>query len=460
MNWRKPIIETLLFLTGNDMMSRYRRIKQWARRPREEIKQLQENRLKDLLVYAYRNVPYYHRMFEQHHLVEESGKVNLENWSRIPFLTKDIIRRRFHDLVSRTASRRHCYENTSGGSTGEPVKFIQDRDYKIGDMAAHVFFSNFSGKEIGEPELKLWGSQRDVFEGSLGTREKLQNFLYNRLLLNSFRMEYSELSDYIKKWNAFRPKVVWAYVDSIYEITRYIEEHSIEVYPPKAVIATAGTLFPQMRTRMEKVLKTRVLNQYGSREVGAIACECMEQNGLHMFEWKHLLEIVDAEGRVCPPGEEGEIVITNLENYSMPLVRFKIEDTGAWSETTCSCEYNLSLLENVTGRITDHFIRRDGSLFHGQYFGFLLFYTPWVKKFQFVQKDYDLVKVYIVLAGEKDPEKLKFVEEKTKLVLDKDCRVEFEFVEEIPPTKSGKFLYTVSEVFQRKRQSNSEKAKG
>lgn len=456
-NWRKPVIEALLAFSRNDLMDRYRRIRELSRKPRKTIKELQQKKLSTLLVYSYLNVPYYHKALGRAGIVDDNGNVNMENWQKLPFLTKDILRREFDSLKSRAMPEKLCYENSSGGSTGEPVKFLQHTDYMIGDMASHVFFSNFCGKNIGEPELKLWGSERDIFGESPSLSLKLKNFLYNRLSLNSFKMETRNLKQYSEKWNRFKPKVVWTYIDSIYELARFAEQNSLELYPPAAIITTAGTLEPEIRTYLERIFKTKVLNQYGSREVGGIACECMKQHGLHIFEWRQFIEVLDQQDKPCPPGKEGEIVITCLENFAMPLIRYRIGDTGIPGTCDYSCGYNLSVLKSLTGRVTDHFILKDGTLVHGEYFTHLFYFQSWVKKFQVVQKDFDHVRVNVVLSQEKNVEKMKSIKQKIKLVMGEDCRVEFEFVEEIPPSPSGKFLYTKSEVYNKRKKETSSK---
>lgn len=450
-NWRKPAISFLLAVMRNDMMKIYRDLLVLTRGPRERILKVRDERLRRLLVHAYENVPYYHAVLGAAGVVEPGGHVKMANWEKIPFLTKDIIRREFGALQATDNHHRKTFENTSGGSTGEPVKFIQDRDYQVRDMASGLYMFRVAGKDVGEPELKIWGNQRDVYKGGYGLKMTLQHFLYNRRLINSFQMESRDMPDYLNLWNRYKPRLVWSYVDSLYEVARFIEKSGTAIHTPVAAVTTAGTLDDPMRKYLERVLGTKVINQYGSREVGAIASECPEKHGLHIMEWKQLVEIVNADGEACPRGTEGEIAITNFDCYAMPLIRFKIGDTGVMGECDYSCGYNLDVLEKVTGRVTDHFIRRDGSLFHGQYFGFMFYFTPWVKRFQFVQKDYDWVKVYIELAGEKDQAKLDDITAKVRLVLGDECRVEFEFVDEIKPSPSGKYLYTISEIYQKQR---------
>lgn len=446
MNWRNPILRGALRLTGSEIPRRYDEILSLCRCGRSAIREAGRRKLADLLQFAYRQVPYYHEVLNEHGILKVGNEVDLDRFRDVPFLTKDILRSRFDDLKAGDLDSRRWYRNTSGGSTGEPVLFLQDRSYQAGDIAATLFFFHVAGKEMGEPELKLWGSERDIFAGSIGWKEKTENWLYNRLLLNSFRMGEAEMEEYCRQWNRFRPAAVWAYIDSAYELARFVETKGLHLHAPQAVIVTAGTVAEGMRRYIERVLGTKVLNQYGSRETGVLACECPEQHGLHWFEWKSLLEVVDAEGRPCPSGVEGEIVVTNLDNFAMPLIRFRIGDRGIVGEDPSPCRFPLRVLEKVTGRVTNHFVLADGRLIHGEYFTHLFYFRPWVKRFQVVQKRFDLVECRVVEGGKRNEDDVRDIEEKIRQVMGPECRVEFKSVEDIPRLESGKYLYTVSEV--------------
>lgn len=453
-NWRKPVISLLLKATGSRIPYNLNNIKKIAHKSAAEVNNIKRANLKKLLFEAYKNVPFYNKALAGTGVIDNKGEVDLDHFSKIPILTKDIIKKEYENLKYRNLvelEKRKYYVNTSGGSTGEPVKFIQDKEYKEGDIAATLFMFLLAGKDIGEKELKLWGSERDIFEGSETLQDRLKNKLYNRLLLNSFRMRESDIEKYIIKWNAFKPKIVWTYIDSIYEFAKYVEKKSIEIYSPQAIIVTAGTVYDWMKEYIEKIIGTKVLNQYGSREVGVIASECSNQHGLHVFEWKHHVEILDADGNNCETGQEGEIVVTSLENLSMPFIRFRIGDRGIWGDCDFKCGYHLKVLKKVTGRVTDHFVLKDGTLIHGEYFTHLFYFHPWIKKFQVVQKNYELVEVFIVKDGEENKDEVADISNKIKLVMGNVCRVNFKYVDDIQPLKSGKFLFTVSELDKVKR---------
>jgi len=445
-NWRKPLIY-LVFKKDKtkiaEHLKEFQGLQFW---PRERILEYQSQALRKLLLHAYEHVPYYHKVFDGMGLVR-NGEVDLSRFHEIPLLTKDIIRSEGERMHSDDLRQRQSYENASGGSTGEPISIIQDAEYRDKSWANQLLYCQIVGKDVGEREIKLWGSERDIFQGSEGLRARLQNFIYNRLLLNSFRMAEKQMGDYVKKINSFKPILIWSYIDSIYELARFIEKNKLEVFSPKAIFVTAGTVYPRVKEYVARIFRAPVYNQYGSREAGDMATECRARNGLHVYEYLYVFEILDKNLRPCGPGEIGEIYVTLLMNYSMPLIRYKIGDTASFYEKqTCICGRNLTLINDVHGRITDHFKRRDGTLVHGEYFTHLFYFRPWIKKFQVCQTDYSTVDCFVVKGGEENGADLRDISDKIKLVMGNDCDVRFQFPQDIPPSRSGKTLYTVSNI--------------
>jgi len=439
MNWRKPLIFGLLHLTRSKIPHYLKEIKELQYKSKAEIEYYQDERLNKILLHAYETVPYYKKKLKESEVVID-GNVNLANFSRIPILTKEIIRQEGNNLYSNDYKSRKPYENTSGGSTGEPVKFIQDKQYWQMNIANKFYFNRLLGKDIGEKEIDLWGSERDIFKNTLSLKEKITNLLYNRTFLNAFKVDEDKMKKFVSEINRVKPISMWVYVESIDLLARFIEEKGLEVYSPKFIISTAGTLFPEIRERVETVFECPVYNQYGSREVGPIAVECEYRQGLHCFPWSQKLELIDDEKRK-------RIIVTDLTNYSMPLIRYDIGDVGKEvKDSECKCGRNSLLFQEISGRVINHFITKELDIVHGQYFIHLFYFRVWIQKFQVVEKDYDLIKVYIILNKEKNERDMTDIENKIKFVMGKDCKVEFEFVDEIEPTKSGKYLYTLCEV--------------
>jgi len=446
MNWRKPLIHLLLRLSGSGVPRCLRQIRDVEFYTAEQFETLQREKLTRLLLHAYNKVPYYHEILAAHGVVAD-GRVRLENFATLPLLTKDIIRAQGENLYARDRASRKPYENTSGGSTGEPVRFLQDANYDHWNIATKLHFNLVLGKDTGEPEIKLWGSDRDILAGSLTLKDRLINFLYNRRFFNSYRLGDRELEALIALNNRFRPTAYWSYMESALELADYLKDHERAFPPPRFVVSTIGPLTDEIRTRIESQLHCPVYNQYGSREVGVVACECREQKGLHTFPWWHRVEVVDEAGRPVEQGE-GRVVVTTLENFSMPLIRYEIGDIAVAGGGGCSCGRNSFRLEKVVGRTLGYFKMPDGSKVHSHFIVQALFFRGWIKRFQVVQDRIDHVLIRAELAPDSTApqEDLAEIRDKTRVLMGPSCEVDFDFVERIERSASGKYVYTQCQV--------------
>jgi phenylacetate-CoA ligase len=241
MNWRKPVIYAMLYVGGSKIPQCLKTIKQLEFASREQIEEMTNEKLEKLLLHAYNNVPYYHRLLSECDVIRD-GKVMLDNVSRIPVLTKEIIRAQGENLYSRDYKSRKPYDNTSGGSTGEPVRFIQDKEYDDWNIATKLYFNMVLGKDFGQPEIKFWGSDRDILAGNLTVKDRLINLLYNRKFFNSYRLGEKEIRELIDLNNRFRPRAYWAYMESALELSNYLSRHELYFHPPEIVVSTIGPL--------------------------------------------------------------------------------------------------------------------------------------------------------------------------------------------------------------------------
>ncbi len=400
----------------------------------------------DLLSHCQRSVPYYAA------LMDKLGTGYLEDpaayLAQLPILTKDTIRQNFDKLKSTDLGQRKWKYNTSGGSTGEPLRLIQDNDFYALTGAIQWLSFHWAGREIGKVAARVWGSERDILQGSVGLKMTLLNKLTGDSWVNAFRLTPARMREFIDHINAKPPKLIIAYAQAIYELAQFAEAEGLPVRPQKAILTSAGTLHPFMRQKIEAVFDCKVFNRYGSREVGDIACECEVHNGLHVFTRGCYVEVVDEAGHLLPKGTEGEILVTSLANKAMPLVRYAIGDRGALSlNESCGCGRNGVKLEKISGRNVDAFRTVDGTLIDGEYFTHLLYFRDWVKKFQVIQEDYQSV-VYKIVRTSVDgkPEECTEIIQKTRKLMGESCKVRFDFIDDIPPGNSGKYRYTISKV--------------
>lgn len=412
----------------------------------EQLIGFQKKYLERLLLHAERNVPYYHGIFDRIGLIK-NGRVDLSRFGRIPMLTKEIMRQHGEELTSRDYTTRKWYYNSSGGSTGEPVRFIQDYIYKKwGEAAFYYWYKDIVG--IDEPEVKkviLWGSGGIYFRVLREWKSKIHNWLKNTVYLNSFKMTEQDIDRYIKTINSYKPDLIRGYAGSLYELCRYAERRDMEVYTPQLVVSSAEMLTGEMRAEIEKVLGAKVYDYYGSRETNNIAGECRE-GLMHILAFRNYIEILDNNNQPVKEGEEGRAVVTNLHNYSMPFIRYDIGDMAVLGPNECKCGSPLPTLRKITGRITDHFVGEDGALFSGPVLTGTLNLKDWVKEFQIIQEDYKRVRFLIVGNENVNESEKREVEDKIKFLLGQDCQIVWDFVGEIPKTPQGKYLYIKSLV--------------
>jgi phenylacetate-CoA ligase len=400
-----------------------------------------------VLQHCERSVPYYAQLLRGSGPQQDPGE-----WlQHLPILTKDDIRANFANLQSTDLDRRKWFVNTSGGSTGEPVRLIQDAEYADRSAALALFYNGLLGCEVGQPVVRLWGSERDLEEGTRSRKTRFFNWLTNATWLNAFQMSPKRMREFIETLNRLRPRLIAAYAQAIYELAQFAERERVEVKPQSAIFTSAGTLYPFMREKIAHVFGCPVYNLYGSREVSDIAWELPGSTGLWVSPWSNFLEIVDEAGQPVPAGTEGNIIVTCLTNYAMPLLRYRIGDRGALmavgERASRPMTAGLQVLKHVSGRSVDVFRTRDNTLIDGEYFTHLLYYRSWVSKFQVVQKSHAHIIFKLVKAnGDPAKKELEEIAAGTRRVMGSDCRIDFDFLQELPAHPSGKHRYTISEV--------------
>lgn len=440
---KRILLKIFLILTRKNIFKHYKFLKQREFFSLEENLNFQKKRLEEIVLFSYHNTKYYHKILSDFEVVV-AGEVHLENFSRLPILTKEIITIHRQDMIVNADDN---YTDTSGGSTGEPIKIEKNRLCWKKGMAGKWLFFSFAVPGIPFKHIKLWGSEKDFLKGTTGISGKIKNFLLKRVLLNTYRLKDNNMDEYICAINSIQPEVIEAYADSIYLLAKHIEKKKIHIYSPRAIFSSAGVLRSEMRELIEKVFKTKIYNRYGSREVGDMACNCDKTDKLHVNILDYYFEILDENLRPAAKDESGKVIITSFNNLAMPLLRYDIGDRAIPSiNERCVCGRGLPLIERVEGRSCD-FIETRGGRFSGTALTTSMYHAYSIKKYQFIQKSFDNILIKIVLNDEslwkKDMPKLH-----SKLIetLGESTKIDFEIVAEIKPSKSGKHLYFINEM--------------
>ncbi len=457
-NWRRPILKFYDERIAHNPIPHYTALlSDFHTWPIERRRQVQAERLEELLRHAAQHVPYYRDILRMSGVVQ-GERIDLSRFPAIPELSRDLMRSEFDRLNSDDISSRACYRYASGGSSGIPVVVLQDREYNDIGRAVIETQYGWAGRKPGEPFATLWGSERDVLEGTLGWRNQLSNFARNQIFLNSWSMGKEQLRLYAEVLLRRHPVMIEAYAESVYELARYLNESKIRVPGIRGVITSAGTLYPFIREEIEQAFGCPTLNRYGSREVGTFAGERLAGAGLEVFNYTHVVEVVDEHGHPCQPGEEGDVLVTCLTNYAMPIIRYRIGDRAVVGAATSTPFASVNRLQTVTGRIMDTFVRSDGTTVPGNFFMHFLgavHNDGWLKKVQVIQQDYDWIRIKMITAEPPATGSLDEIRRSFQRVMGGNCRVEFDFVDTIPPLPSGKYRYTVSLVSHRETQEST-----
>jgi phenylacetate-CoA ligase len=414
----------------------------------DDFHRRQDRSLGALLKHAVTNVPFYSEVTPRptDEELEEDPRACL---ARFPVLSKaDLLERRddfFHEM------HRGTYWNVSSGTTGVPVRIAQDIFYQAGTMASILLFYEWAGVELDSPHVKLWGMPRDA-AGKIPLKLRVADWLANRITLDAFAMDPDSLRGHLRVINRVRPACLEGYVNALHELAVFAQNERIPVTPPGCVVSSAGTLLPHMRERMESAFGAPVYDRYGTREVGAVASECANRDGMHILGEATFVEVVRGDGHQADPGEEGEILITTLRNHTMPLIRYRIGDRGALAPGACSCGRPYPRLARLAGRSEECVYRRDGGRVLPEFLMYLFalqYNDGSIVKFQFVQESIDQLEVRLVAAAGRRDEALangEAASARIRQAMGDTCDVRVRLVDRIDPTPTGKHLHVISRV--------------
>jgi len=429
-------------LSGHTITKQYKQYMRNQWRSREQIEKTQFNNTKKLLMHAYRNVPYYTKLFKKHRIDPRRIKTR-KDLLKIPILTKEDINKNRKPLISKTAKIKSLSISQSGGSTGEPITFYLDKHALDAHKAINMRFYSMMDLRIGDRAARIWGQPR-VISAAKTLKGRIHERLNNRIFMDGFDLSEKTMRKYVKRILKFKPKLIMGYVLCIDLLAQYIEKHKIKGIQPNAVFTTTSVLYPDIRSRIERVLGCKVFNEYGSCEVGAVAHECKEHKEMHMDTEICLIEFIN-NGKPAKPNEDAELIVTTLCNYSMPLIRYKIGDIGSFSNRKCNCGRGLPMLESITGRTFGVFTALDNSKVHGYYFTNRVFMKmPNVKQFQMIQKTKKDYLIKIVKNPGFNDDDTAFIEKMLRDRLGKGINIKYQYLKKIDPESSGKYLYTKS----------------
>ena len=419
-----------------------KRIERMHKRDASQIVEDQLSALQSLLRHATTNTQYYHKRFKEAGVTVESFK-SVEDLQRLPLLTKDDIRAYKEQMIAGNIARERLVPRKTSGSTGVSVELYVDEDSSQWKRAVTIAYDRWTGWDIGENVGAIWGNP-ECFQN---WRMNLRNTLLTRHIpLDTLKMSPENMRGYYHTLLKKKPVILFGHAHSLFLFARFLEENHLLGVRPKGILSTCMVLHEFERETIERFFGCRVTNRYGCEEVSLVGCECREGN-MHLNCDTLIVEFL-REGQPVPAGEPGAIVVTDLTNYGMPFIRYKVGDVGILSKkTNCPCGCQYPIMESLEGRVADYVVTPEGNYISGiSLTENFAMHLPGVKQLQIVQERKDFL-VLRVVRGESFSEQT--VRDIERLALERfgpGTHIALEYVASIQSETSGKYRFCISKI--------------
>ncbi len=411
----------------------------------ENMQQLQLSKLKALLIHCQKHVPYYQKMFKTLDFHPEDVN-HIDDIKRLPILEKkDILQH--HNELKTVGKKIPFYDSMTSGSTGIPLEIYTDYDSTAYNIASRIRAIRWWNLDYGMKEAYFGGSEIRKADYLL----RFTDWLFRNKIV--FDLKDNIMYEHYRKLLRFNPEIIYGNPSAIYIFSRFLVENKLDTtkLKIKAVISTTEVLHSYQRQFIHNVFKCPVINEYGATEAGVIAYECPHHR-MHLNSDNVIVEIMNGKNDNQGNGF-GELVVTNLNNYMMPIIRYKIGDMGNVLSGECTCGVKLPLLDVFIGRDCDTIVLDGKELSGAVLFGCLgkelmSFVDGGLKSFRIYQKKLDLFLFQAVMKNNGLHKLLeKRVTEAMNKYIGEKISIDFDYVDSIPRDSSGKLRYFISEVF-------------
>jgi phenylacetate-CoA ligase len=401
--------------------------------PADRLEQWQTERLRELIRLA-RTAPAYREL-------ELGEQMTAADLARLPLLSKEQVRRDPESFCPGGAPAAGVVPWYTSGSTGTPLTTYWSReDFQRGIAVRDARYEGFAGVSYRMPRATFSGRQVEPDPDSGGPYHRF-NLAERQVYFSPFHLGPRTVDQYVAALRKHRPRWLTGYATAIHQLAQLALQAGVECPPLEAVITAAEPVTAQLREDVSAAFGCRVTEEYGLIEEACFALEC-DRGSLHVAPDSAVVEIVDAGGEPCVPGELGEIVGTSLTREAQPLVRYRTGDMGSWAAEPCGCGRAMPALAQIEGRVDDVVVGSDGR--RVTRLSTVPKNLPGVRFMQFVQERPGAVHVRVVCDGELGTAVTGPVTERLVSKLGGDTEVSFEQVDALERTERGKIRSVVS----------------
>lgn len=403
---------------------------------REQLDQYRVAKLRRLIAHCERHIPFYRDHLRRERL-SAADVDSLEVLKAFPVVDKTILRSEYARFISPPGTVRSSIRiSRTGGTTGEPLQVPKDAQMRSSAAAARLRFYDWMGIRFGEPVLVLWGAPIVRQSWKKRLRATVLSWLANSRQVDVFGISPGAIRDLTRKLRRTRPVLLHGYCQSLYELARSLVDSGQQI-PLRAVSTTVEPLFEQYRDVFRQAFSCDVFDEYGCGEVETIAMECASHGGRHVVEERVVLEL----------DVNGDVIVTDLDNHSLPFIRYRNGDQAILAKSPCACGRVHLLLDRIVGRIGDVIAGPNGRRLHPEFFTHLLNETGiaervGLRRYQVVQETPNKILWKIVCGPLESSERDRLIQGITAYL--GPIEVTIQQVDDIPVARSGKFQYVIA----------------
>ncbi|MFW5795406.1 MAG: hypothetical protein ACOCV1_07995 [Bacillota bacterium] len=410
----------------------------------EDIKKKQIEKIRKLLIHAGRNSPFYHQLFNKYDFRPDQFR-DFSQLKQIPYLTRSDLQNDWRNIVATNYNLRKLSKGSSSGSTGSPVFYYKDNIANSAGQAAGYTGWLLGGWKMSHKGLHIWGNPSTVNNEWKRNSSKLKAKLFRHHKFPAYKL--SDGKQFYKLFNMIikeKYDFIDGYTNAIYLFAEYLKNNNLSIGSSiKYVFTTAENLLDyQRRTIKENIAP--VYDSYGCSEINGIAYECNKCNSYHIIDPHVYVEY----GDMMDEYGSKELIITDLDNYAFPFIRYKLGDLAIPLDDDNQCEVSFSSFKSVSGRQSDILRFSDGgTLSVPSFFGsMLLKQIKGIRQYQIVRKDKNNIVIKIVSTNDFDELDKKKLIEGLDEYLKNRINYKIEFVNKIEVSRSGKFKLLIDQT--------------
>lgn len=409
---------------------------QWSK---EQIISYKEEHIYKIIEYAFKHCPYYYKKYTTYG-VSPSSFTCINDLYKFPLLTKEDIRKNWKGILSDEYIIKQLIPYHTSGSTGKALDFYWTR-HNLQFYWATVWRGRKRFNiHKGDPHLNFTGKLVVPLKQRTPPYWRYNSFL-NQYMLNMQHITPQKIKDIVNFINEKNFLFYVGYPSIINTFVQLIAEQQLKIQQaPQYIFSSAERVYTYQQKAIEQVLpQSKIIEHYGFSENAASASKCIQNVYHEDFELGHL-ELFNPQ--MTTNGQTGIMLATGFQNYAMPFIRYEIGDTATFSSSECTCGLKSQVITDIEGRNEDYILTPEGGRIMRM--DYIFKDTSSIAECQVIQKEPYSIVLKIVRRTNYKQETEKELRKNIKELISPTLKVSFEYVSEIPRTKSGKFKAIIS----------------